>query len=56
MLIEQTAVPGGIDVLKMRVAQEYISSMDSLTNGNKLILPYDVTDCQNFIDMGDKLI
>jgi len=40
MLIDQTAVPGGLDVLKMRVAQEYIASMDSLTkNANNLILP-----------------
>jgi len=31
--------------------------MDSLaTKGNNLILPYDVTDCRNFIDMGDHLI
>lgn len=40
MLIDMTQVQGGIDVLKMRVAQEYITSMDSLTGkNNKLILP-----------------
>lgn len=40
MLIDMTQVEGGLDVLKMRVAQEYITSMDSLTGkNNKLILP-----------------
>jgi len=40
ILVEQCQNQGGIDVLKMRLSQDYINSINTLAkNGNKLILP-----------------
>jgi len=53
ILVEQAKENGGMDVLKMRLTQEYIASMRPLAKtGNKVILPYDVTNAHSFVNSG----
>lgn len=57
MLVEQINVEGGLEVLKMRLTQDYISSISTLAKkGNQLILPYDITDANRFVNSGNEIL
>lgn len=52
VLIDKASSEGGLEVLKLRIKQEYIDSMKNLSNSksNNTCLGQDFTDITNFID------
>jgi len=52
VLIDKASTEGGLEVLKLRIKQEYIDSMRNLSLGksNHVNLGYDFTDINSFID------
>lgn len=59
MMCEVINQQGGLDVIKMRLAQRYIKILKGLSkqsSNNTIVMPLDVSNMGNIIDIGDKLL